>query len=431
MRAATGLLLLVLLLSPAAAEDFSFDISRYAKKSYEFGGHVQAAAEYLRLNRDAAFGAAAHGSGGPGPESAVMLRQRGSVELAGLYRHDLFSLSGRLHAWVMNDDSRYRDDVQLYELYAETQPAPRLKFELGKRALRWGKGYAFNPVALLERPKDPADPELSREGFVMAAAEYVRSLQGSLQTFSLSAVVLPVTADLNTDFSPASDADNALNLAARLYLLYRDTDIDILARFGRSRPNAAGLGMARNLTPALAIHGEIAWFETRQVFLPSSGQARTTRSADAFDLLLGLRWLTATETTWFIEYYRNGAGYAHHEMESIYAHLRSAATTGAAPDTPIEDTVPVLPSGPQLMRDYLHLRSVQKDPFGALYWNTGLTAIINLQDHSASLIPELTYTGITDLELRARLVLLTGGMDTEFGERRNHWRGELRARYFF
>jgi len=39
----------------------------------------------------------------------------------------------------------------------------------------------------------------------------------------------------------------------------------------------------------------------------------------------------------------------------------------------------------------------------------------NLQDGSYQLTPELLYTGIKNIELRARLLLLQGGSSTDFG----------------
>jgi hypothetical protein len=48
-----------------------------------------------------------------------------------------------------------------------------------------------------------------------------------------------------------------------------------------------------------------------------------------------------------------------------------------------------------------------------------------------ALIPELLYTGVRNLELRARLALNRGGAGTEFGERVVRSRIELRARLFF
>lgn len=46
--------------------------------------------------------------------------------------------------------------------------------------MRWGKGYAWNPVGFVERPKDPNDPELAREGYWMASADYIVNFTGPL-----------------------------------------------------------------------------------------------------------------------------------------------------------------------------------------------------------------------------------------------------------
>jgi len=60
-----------------------------------------------------------------------------------------------------------------------------------------------------------------------------------------------------------------------------------------------------------------------------------------------------------------------------------------------------------------------------------VTAIVNAEDKSYSIAPEVAYTGITNLELRFRAMFLVGDRLSEFGEKPNGWRAELRARYFF
>ena len=45
--------------------------------------------------------------------------------------------------------------------------------------------------------------------------------------------------------------------------------------------------------------------------------------------------------------------------------------------------------------------------------------------------PELLYTGITNLELRLRFGWIRGGRQTEFEEKHNDYRLELRAGYYF
>jgi hypothetical protein len=57
--------------------------------------------------------------------------------------------------------------------------------------------------------------------------------------------------------------------------------------------------------------------------------------------------------------------------------------------------------------------------------------MVNLQDRSWQLTPELQYTGITNLELRARLFLLRGASGTDFGEKQVSRKLELQARYYF
>jgi len=82
-------------------------------------------------------------------------------------------------------------------------------------------------------------------------------------------------------------------------------------------------------------------------------------------------------------------------------------------------------------QDYLYLRVSQKEPFDILYFTPALTTIVNLKDSSFSIAPEVTYTGITNLELRLKAMFLVGGAETEFGEKPNDYRLEFRARYFF
>jgi hypothetical protein len=254
----------------------------------------------------------------------------------------------------------------------------------------------------------------------------VKSFTGALQTVSFTPVILPVTDDINDDFGAQEDT----NLAARLYMLYRDTDIDLLLRTGDSRPDALGVDFARNLTTNFEVHGELAWFDDRTRPVLDTSNALVMRETEDFDWLLGLRYLTAAETTWIVEYYHNGAGYTPDEMQHFYDLARS----GAASPTLRSRAQAARQAGygaAQPMQDYLYVKVSQKEPFDALYWNAGATAIVNLHDGSASLIPEVIYTGIDDLEVRGRVAFLTGGQNTDFGERPNEWRLELRVRYFF
>ncbi len=86
---------------------------------------------------------------------------------------------------------------------------------------------------------------------------------------------------------------------------------------------------------------------------------------------------------------------------------------------------------PHIGRDYLYLRLTQKDPFDILYVTPGITAIINLADQSYSATPEVVYTGFTNWEWRLRFSLIHGDDFTEYGEKLNSSKLDLRVRYFF
>jgi len=88
----------------------------------------------------------------------------------------------------------------IYEGYLSLKPSSSLSFNFGKQTLLWGKGYAFNPVAFVSRPKDPDDPELALEGFIAVSADYIKSFDGPLKTISITPVILPVYDHINDDF---------------------------------------------------------------------------------------------------------------------------------------------------------------------------------------------------------------------------------------
>jgi len=83
------------------------------------------------------------------------------------------------------------------------------------------------------------------------------------------------------------------------------------------------------------------------------------------------------------------------------------------------------------MRDYLYFRASWKEPFDILYFTPAVTSIVNLTDQSLSITPELMYSPKTNLELRLRGAFLAGGKNTEYGEKQNDYKVELRIRYHF
>jgi hypothetical protein len=307
-----------------------------------------------------------------------------------------------------------------------------MSFTFGKQTMKWGKGYAWNPVAFVDRLKNPDEPDLNLEGFFMASANFIKSFDGPLKTFSFTPVLLPAYGDMNDDFGETGK----LNIAAKLYLLYYDTDIDFMFLSNGSRSARYGFDFSKNLLTNLEIHGEFAWItDSKQNVIDEAGKVSQTES-DVASFLVGFRYLSMQETTYIFEYYHNGTGFTQDEVENFFSFINVGYDTYLAgrSDALLKRAQSLSESGygrANVMKDYLYLRVSQKEPFDILYFTPAITWIFNVDDQSFSLSPELLYTGITNLELRLKGTVLAGESFSEYGEKQNDYRIELRVRYYF
>jgi hypothetical protein len=406
-----------------AQDDFKFDVGQFEKKPYEFGGFLEATLERQRLDP----GAALYPLQFPGVTETYNDRARGVAELNGTLRRDALRAYFLAHGEVLDELRGSESEAKFYEAYLAWQASANASLEAGKKTQRWGKGYAWSPVAFLERPKDPEDPELAREGFVAAAGSYVRSGAGALQNLSVTALVVPTSSDLNADFGAPGHA----NPAAKLTLLYRDTDIDFLWLGEGARSARFGFDVSRNFGTNLEAHAE--WARIRdfeQPVLDASGALAPAPPRDATSWLAGLRYLTERETTWIVEYYYNGSGYSEAQAQAFYGAAHAGAALGALSPV-LRAAAQAGYARPNPMQRYLYVRASQKEPFDILYFTPSAFTIVNLDDGSYSLVGELTYTGFGDFELRLRAAFNRGERLTEFGEKPVDERLELRLRWHF
>lgn len=417
---------LALLAGAVQAADYSFDLAEIEAKPYEFGGTIEGKAEHLRLDSGAALYPLTFGSAAP---RRTLDRATATAELSGKFKRDIFTAYARVNGVAATDAVLTRSTGTVLEAGLRASPAEGLSFDVGKQVQRWGKGYAWNPVAFFERPKDPNDPQQSREGFVMASADWVKSLSGTVAALGVTPVVLPASSDLNRDYGERGHA----NVGARLYALVADTDIDVLWAAEGSRPQRIGLDFSRNLGSQLEVHGEWARAigATRREL--TAGGAVTTRRTHLDSWLLGARYLTDHEVTWIAELYRNGTGYDDVQLERFYGLLDAAFGPSGTPAQQAQATA--LAQGgfgrSNPGRHYAYLRVSAKDPFDWLYVAPALTAIVNLDDRSFQLTPEVVYTGWQNVELRARAIWLHGRAGSEFGAKPVKRRVEASAKLYF
>lgn len=411
----------------AQENEYDFNLEEFRQKAFSLDGYIELRPSLYRLNQKAAFYKLRYFD----QNERDLLEEGYMALLADLaYRKGIFEAVLEPFLDYVVSPFESETGINLFQGYLSLKPSESLTFYAGKRTLRWGKGYAWSPVALVERQKNPNEPDLAREGYWMITADYTKSYSGILKTFSLTPVVIPVSRSINQALSKKT----GMNFAGKIYFLFWDTDIDLVFLTGTSQPLRLGLDYSRNLRSNWEIHGEISCFQDLERKKVLNNGDIQTEVSNIFRYLLGLRYLTEGETTYILEYYHNGAGFDKDEFSDFYSfvdvgyekyllygdavQLNEAAALGSY-------------QGFTPMTDYLFLRIMQKDAFGVLYMTPALTTIVNLLEGGASIAPELTYKGITNLELRLKAAILLGAKGNEFGEKPNRYRVEARIRYFF
>ena len=429
-RTSASLLLFLLILAPpllCAEDEFSFDLEEIEKKPFTSGGFLELRGEHMDINQGSVFTRLNLAD----PEISTFDRIIGDIQLDGSYAQRITSFNWQLVAAAQQDTIGWSDMADVNSAYLSLKPDSSFTLNLGKKSYMWGKGYAWNPAGFINRYKDPNNPENSLEGYVTLETDFIKSFQGSLQTTALTLAVLPVWEDINEDFGEM----NNVNLAAKLYLLYLDTDIDLILLAGESRSNRIGMDFSTNLAPHFEIHGEAAYIPELQKLVLHEDYNSSIEENSAFSTLLGIRYLSENDVTSIIEYYYNGGGYSEEEMSRFYQVAEAGFAQNPALGSTLLDKARELSlkgyGRPQPGRHYLYGKFTKKEPFEILYFTPGIIAMVNLEDQSYSIIPEAVYTGVTNWEFRLRFSLLNGDAHTEYGEKLNSNKLELRIRYFF
>ena len=412
-----------------AEETYTFDLSEIEKKPYHFGGYVEAKPILSRIRSDSAIYRLKYA----GQDLGKSLEELNlKLQIEGSYEKEMARLYFKTNTEYRISRLADMESTDLFEGYLSVKPSPSWRIDAGKKTFKWGKGYAWNPAAFIDRPKDPDDPEVGMEGFFALSADYTKSFAGPLKTLSFTPVLLPVYDHINAEFGKK----DYVNVAGKLYLLLYDTDIDLMALTGGSRTSRFGADFSRNIGTNWEIHGEVAYFKDFRANLIDPTGKVSAVEYDATSFLLGTRYLTSRDTTFIFEYYRNGTGFTSEQMENFFAFVNDAyQTTGAtAGDAALQKAAALFDGNYgrlNPMSDYLYLRISQKEPFDILYFTPAITTILNLNDRSFTFSPEIVYTGITNLDLRLKASFITGSTGSEFGEKPFDFRLELRVGYYF
>ena len=355
-----------------------------------------------------------------------------NLKLMAEYKKEVLTSYARLDFEGTKKANEWSSDGTVDEAYVLLQPDYTWSIGAGKKVLRWGRGYFANPVAFFSRPKDVNDPEAMEEGYVLLYGDYIKSYtEGPLQTVTLTPVILPVTEKFNQDFLTS----RSLNYGAKLYLLLYDTDIDLMFIADKEGKPAYGADFAYNLTSNLEIHGEIArTFDSKAYF--NDDNTFKNYEQYAFSYLLGLRYLNTHDTTFILEYYHNGHGYEHEDMEDYYEFIDSAYEDYQNSGTDLKLKKSTFLGKEYfnqslVMQDYAYVKITQKEPFDILYFNPSFIVLANLDDYSTNIGLEFLYTPVANLDLKVKFSVNQGDKKTEFGEKAGSGSLYVEAKYYF
>jgi hypothetical protein len=354
------------------------------------------------------------------------------LTVEGKYNHDAIKLYGRFNGLFYDND--YEDiefEKHFQEVYLTFQPSYSFSIDAGKKVHKWGKGYAFSPAAFFSRPKDLDDPDATLEGYYSLSADFIKSYEGILQTFAIMPVLMPVTNDFNHELGP----ENELIWGGKLYLLTFDTDIDFMFLISENMDDHFGIDFSKNITTSLEIHGDAAMVKNHTQYLIDQYGNTSIAQDSVFNFLLGVRYLSNQDTTYILEYYRNGEGYSDRGYENYLTFIENGynqyLNTSSTTSISKSKKYAAYYNQQAAMRDYLYLKISQKEPFNILYFVPGITFIYNLNDQSTSITPYITYSSLTNLTLELKTGFLFGGAKTEYGEKINKARIVLSMQYYF
>lgn len=414
----------------AQAEDLDLSIPEAEKKPLELHGMLEMRYVNHQLRQDSALYRLRYYNQKPGSYTEEW---RPQLELKADYRQGIAHLHLHTHHEYREFQTEHESFSRVYEGYLSLKPSAGVTIEAGKKSFSWGKGYAWNPAGFVNRPKDPDDPELNLEGYTALGADFIKSFDGQgLQTIAFTPLFLPVFNNENTELGQTGD----LNRAAKLYLLFFDTDLDFMYYGGPNQPDSFGLDFSKNLLENLEVHGELAYVKDARKQSVGAGGGVNLERENQLSYLLGLRYLTAQDTTYILEYYHNGAGYDGGQVDGFFAFQETAWRQWQKTQNPLvmqqaDAKTRSYYRQKNFAQDYLYLKVSQKEPWDILYLTPYAAFIANLEDLSFSLAPGATYQPVTNLELNARLIFPLGGADTEFGEKLDDLRAEVWARWYF
>ena len=392
-----------------SAQEYSFDFEEFKKTPYEHIGIFKMQSDISKLNNSSDLYKLSFFNK---EEKDFWDSHYASIQLRGSYEISKFKFTLNLKDklfYTSNDE--FENDFSIYESFLNLNLSTNFDFQLGKKSVKWGKGYIWNPVSFVGRQKDINDIDAGLEGFWMFKFNYVKSLSGILQNFSISPVIIPVNKKINANFS---DDDN-INFILNNYFLIADTDFDTYLFYENSEFKKFGADFARNILANWEIHAEYVFEKDVITNSLNSNFIVGSMVDNSHKYLFGTRILFETNTTVILEYLHNDSGLDKEQMTNFYDAIDSAISENPALFPIIKDYQFENFTNQFLMKNYLYSKFSHPEPFNVLYFTPSIFVLYNLNDNSKMIGVEFSYSRFNNLNLKLKYNLLSGNLNSEFG----------------
>ncbi len=374
---------------------------------------------YYRLNNASPFN--------PG-NTVVPQATWGNVGNTGLYLGSgvLSTLLG--FTATSGDISLPRYDFAVRELALDVSLGEALDLVVGKKILKWGTGYAFNPTGVVEPQRSPSDPS---DRLNQNDGRNLVSLTAFFGKTSLTAVYLNDARYANSSLQWGKN-----ELALRAYSFLGGLDISLIGHYSEGDRLELGANSSYVIGDNLELHGEILGKKgSSALFHPIVSSDNPGQIFDSYPYvplyadsreiflktLLGGQYTLENGLNLALEYYHNAEGLSVQEWKRWmnFVKFQDAVQSGAVP-------VPaalVAPSRMNLlwslltlstrgtMRDYLFARVAYAEDT----WGCEVICFMNANDQSVVVIPTLTWKPVLSLSIYARYTAYAGRDGSEFG----------------
>jgi hypothetical protein len=316
----------------------------------------------------------------------------------------------------------------LRELSLDFSLSDEFDITLGKKILKWGPGYAFNPTGVVEPQRSPSDPS-DRLG-----QNDGRKLMSANAFFGSSSISLVYMNDVRYESSKLSWSKQ--EIALRAYTLINGFDLSLIGHYKEDDRLEIGFNWSKVVGSNLEFHSEvlakkgssvhyhqiITSDNEQQIFSSNPSITLYNQSDRIFSkILFGGQYTFENGINLVLEYYHDAEGLNRIEWQRWMKFIKFQNSIQ-------QGLITVSPKLREISRNNilwamqtLSPRGTMSDYFFAreFYsignWSLECIQFLNAVDYSAVLISSLTLGMSENISLYSRWTSYIGDSDSEFG----------------